>query len=70
MQLDLEIEYNLNVIKEITVTDPFLSMDREVRNCEEDETLDECVTSNYINSLEEKCKCLPINLRLNDKVHI
>ena len=45
-------------------------MERNVRKCQDDETFDECVASNYIDDLIEKCKCLPLNLRLTKKVFI
>ena len=63
-----ENEYNLNVVKEISATESFLSMNRDVSKCQDDETWDECVTRKYINDLKDKCKCLPLSLRLLDKV--
>ena len=60
-----ENEYNLNVVKEISATESFLSMDRGISKCEDDETYDECVTKNYINDLKDRCKCLPLSLSLN-----
>ena len=64
----MENEYNLNVIKEITVTDSFLSMADEVRECHEEETFDECVTEKYMEVLKAECDCLPLNLRIHDEV--
>ena len=66
----MENEYNLNVIKEIIATSSFLSMERNVRKCQDDETFDNCVTSKYIDDLIQKCKCLPLNLRLTEKVFL
>ena len=72
LHLELENEYNLNVVKEISATELFLSdslfMDKDVRKCQDDETIDECVTGKYINDLKDKCKCLPLNLRINEEV--
>ena len=66
--LELENEYNLNVIKEIATTDSFNSMSKDVRKCEIDETQDECATRKFIDDLRHSCKCLPLNLRLSNKV--
>ena len=66
--LELENEYNFNVIKEIRASESFLSMDAHVRKCQNDETFGECLTKNYINNLKKKCNCLPFNIRLTDKV--
>ena len=68
MHIVFENEYNLNVVKEISATDSFLSMDRDVSKCQDDETWDECVTRKYINDLKDKCKCLPTSLNLMDEV--
>ena len=66
----MENECNLNVIKEITATSSFLSLDRNVRKCQDDETFEECVTSKYIDNLIKKCNCLPLDLRLTEKVFL
>ena len=63
-----ENEYNLNVVKEISATESFLSMNRDVSKCQDDETFDECVTEKYVNALKDKCKCLPLSLSLFDEV--
>ena len=66
----MENEYNVNVIKEITTTSSFQSMERNERKCQNDISFDECVTNNYIDNLNKKCKCLPLNLRLTEKVFL
>ena len=68
IHLELENEYNLNVIKEISATDSFLSMDENIRQCQDDETFNECVTKIYIHNLIDQCNCLPLNLRLTNEV--
>ena len=70
LNLEFGNEYNLNVIKEITATSSFLSMVRNVRKCQDDESFDECVTTKYIDNLIKKCNCLPLNLRLTEKVFL
>ena len=66
MNLLVGSEYNLNVLKEIAVTDSFLTLDVDDRHCQNDETYDECKTRNYMNTLVNKCKCLPFQLKLTD----
>ena len=68
MNEPLENEYNLNVIKEISATDSFLSMNENDRKCQGVETFDECVTRKYIDDLKNKCNCLPLHLRLTNEV--
>ena len=67
MKLSLDMEHNLNVIKEITVTDSFLSMDKDIRGCQK-ESYDDCTTNKYINALTDKCQCLPFQLKLTEEV--
>ena len=61
------MKHYFNVIKEISVTDSFLSLDKDIRGCQE-ESYDECTTRKYMNTLMNKCQCLPFHLRLSNKV--
>ena len=45
-------------------------MESNVKKCQNDETFDECVTSKYIDDLIKRCDCLPLNLRLTEKVFL
>ena len=63
-----EGEYNLNALKEIEAKDSFLGLDQDVRKCQNDEPLFNCTTRKYIEAVVSKCKCLPSNLRLFNKV--
>ena len=63
-----EGEYNINVLKEIRATDSYLELDQNVRKCQNDEPLFNCTTRKYIEAVLFKCKCLPSNLRLVNKV--
>ena len=67
LRLSLDMEHHLNVIKEISVTDSFLSFDENIRECQE-ESYDECTTKKYKKTFLNKCKCLPFQLRLNEEV--
>ena len=61
------MHYYINVLKEIEVTDSFLTMDKEIRECQ-DESFDDCTTRNYINTLINECQCLPFKVRLMEIV--
>ena len=64
-----EGEYNLNVLKEIKVTDDFLGLDLDVRQCQNEEPLINCTTRKHLKTMLEECGCLPFNIRLFHKVH-
>ena len=55
-------------MKEISATESFLSMNKDISKCQDEETFDECVTEKYVNALKDKCKCLPLILSLMNKV--
>ena len=55
-------------MKEISVTDEFLTLDKTIINCQNEETLEDCKTRKYINTMVEQCKCLPFSIRTHDKV--
>ena len=65
-----EGKFNLNVLRETTVTDSFLGLDIEDRGCQNDEPVQNCTTGQYIETVLEKCMCLPLNLglRINNNV--
>ena len=67
LKLRLEKKYFLNVIKEISVTDSFMSMDKDVRGCQK-ESYNKCTTTKYINALMNKCQCLPFQMIQSNKV--
>ena len=60
--------FNINNIKEISVTDSFMGLDRDTRNCQNIETYDDCKTRLHIEHLRQECRCLPLSLRLSEKV--
>ena len=68
--LPLGKEYNLNVIKEIVVTNDFLGLDKDVTNCQNEETYDNCITRKFTNTMYEKCKCLPSSFTLSYEVQL
>ena len=70
VKLSGEGEYNLDVIKEIRLTESYHELEQNVKGCEDkiDEPFDNCTTKNYINTLMEECRCLPFHIRLSDEV--
>ena len=61
-------EYNLNNVKEIEVTDDFLTLDQTIINCQNDESLEDCQTRKYVDEVVEQCKCFPFAIRKSHKV--
>ena len=64
-----EGEYNLNDLIEVEATDSYLGLDQEVKQCQEEEPFHNCTTRHYIDTILKHCKCLPLNIRLLDKVY-
>ena len=63
LKLKVGHEYNLNNVKEIKVSDDFLTLDKTIRNCQNVESLQDCQTRKYIDASIEQCKCLPFTIR-------
>ena len=68
LTLTLGKEYNLNTVKEFKVTDEFLSLDFQKRDCQNQESKSDCSTRLYREALLTHCKCLPFNIRVSDEV--
>ena len=70
MKLIGEGEYNLNVIKEIKVTQSYLGLDAEARSpkgCQDEKSVPDCLTEQYLEDLLQECHCLPFNNIISDK---
>ena len=63
-----EGEYNVNVLKEIKVSESYLGMDQDVTECQNEESFYNCTTRKFMDTLIEKCGCLPINIRISNEV--
>ena len=68
LKLSFESIYNLNNIKEVSVTDAFVNLDEKTRGCSNDFTFDECTTKLYVNAVIGKCNCLPIKMGISKEV--
>ena len=60
-----EGQYNLNSLKEIKFVDSFLELDESVRNCQNQESYENCTTRQYINALKQICGCLPLSINVD-----
>ena len=58
-------KYNLNVVKDIKVTEDFLDLDSDVRKCNRKGYAD-CKTRAYLDGILQNCGCLPLSLMLKD----
>ncbi len=61
-------EYNI-VLEKVSVTESYLGLKEEVRNCREsEEDYQHCVTQNYVKRVQDECQCLPLSMSLDEKV--
>ena len=58
----------MNALKEISVTESFLGLSQEAKDCQNTETFNDCVTKNYLDQMRQKCGCLPLSSVLADQV--
>ena len=68
LKLKLQKQYWLNVLKEFTTTDSFMTLDVEDRECE-NESLYDCNTRKFKEALINKCQCLPFQMISNNEVY-
>ena len=68
MKLEIGKEYNLNNLKEIKATKDFLTLDEYVIGCQNRESINECRSRQYIDTLLKTCGCLPFGLIDLDQV--
>ena len=63
MKLKGEGNYIITNVKEIKVTKDFLDLDVETKGCQNQETLEECITNKYFSAVTNQCNCVPFSLR-------
>ena len=69
LKLKVGNEYNLNNVKEIKVTDEFLTLEKTIINCQNKESQQDCKTRKYIDAMLKQCKCLSFaTINDDDKV--
>ena len=64
-----EGKYNLNALKEIKVTDSYLGLDKNVKGCQNEESLEECTTRQHMDTYLQQCGCLPIAIGISKEVY-
>ena len=57
-----EGEYNLNVVKEVEVTESYLGLDEKLRGCRSGEDFNNCTTQYYKATMIDNCECLPFSI--------
>ena len=55
---------------EMNVTDSFLGLDQDIRECQNEEPAENCTTRIYHETMLRECGCLPFNIRTSDKVDL
>ena len=63
-----EGEYNVDDFRQIDVTESYLSLDPNVKRCQNKESLHDCTTRHHMDTIIGQCGCLPLNLRTSDEV--
>ena len=56
--------YNLNILKQINVTKSFQTLNQEAKGCQGDSPIDDCLTSEYLKYIKDKCGCLSMDKTL------
>ena len=62
-----EFEYNLDALTMIEATDSFIGLNQEDRECQLKPYYN-CTTKKYLDTLMNQCGCLPLSIRLSNKV--
>ena len=68
VNLSVGKEYNLNILKEVRVTESFLGLDKDVIQCQNKQSYNDCKTKKHVDALMKFCGCLPFSLNVKDKV--
>ena len=68
--MTLDHDYNLNTVKEIQISEEFLTLDKDLVECQNEESHEDCATRKYLETIEKDCGCLPFNIRTNKEVFL
>ena len=55
-------KYNMDVVKEIKVTDSNLGLQMEDRGCQNEEPQEDCIARYYKDTFLQECGCLPFSM--------
>ena len=61
-------EYNINVLKQVEVSESYLGLPYHVTGCQSKESLYNCTTKKYKEVYLQQCGCLPFTIIKSDKV--
>ena len=61
--------YNLNNVKEMKVTEEFLTLHENIRHCQITETLLDCRSRKIVDRFINDCNCLPFSINQKEKVY-
>ena len=70
LMLEIGNEYNLNNVKEIKVTNDFLTLDKTITHCQNKESFEDCKTRKYADAIVHQCRCLPFAIGNDSEVCI
>ena len=57
-----EGEFDLNIVREMDVTDSFMGLPLEVKDCQNEEDLVDCTTRHHRENVLDNCGCLPLSI--------
>ena len=64
MKLHGNGSYALSAVKEMRISDDFLSLGQDFTNCQVQEAYEDCTTRIYYAEMIKQCNCVPYSLRL------
>ena len=68
MKLVGEGIYNLNAVKEIKVTESFLGLDNDIKQCQTKDSYLDCTSKHYMERVTQDCGCVPLSLMISKEV--
>ena len=54
--------YSLQAVKEVKVTEEFKSLNEDQKNCQADETLEDCLEIALWTKTKDECSCIPYEI--------
>ena len=55
-------EYNMDDLTQIKVTESYLGLDEDVRECHSTESFYDCSNRKYVDTIMDQCGWLPLNI--------
>ena len=55
--------FALTDVKQIVVTNSFLGLDRDVKNCQNEEAFEHCSSQTFLQEVSSRCHCIPYSLK-------